>query len=369
MLKNLKTGCIYRNPAPQVKSIHAYFPSVVQMENGDLLSTFVLGETFEAVNLRTYISRSTDNGETWHLEGPVYPGTGDRLTSDFSRITSLPGGELIVLMLCADRTDHPDEGLTNPENLGFVPTEFLIFRSKDYGKTWSKPEIINHPLSDIPLELCSPVTLLRNGIWLIPTSTWNKWDDINRFGDRMIVLVSRDQGKTWPEFIDVMSDPEQKCCYWESKILELPDGRLCAVAWAYNNVEKRDLHDQFSLSGDSGKSWSAPKSTGLMGQTLTPFLLDDKKILSVYRRMDIPGLWAQISRIEGNSWINEDCQPLWGHGASGLTGTSDNMINNFSVLRFGAPCITRLSDEMIFTAFWAYEDCVSSIRWFKFNIE
>ncbi|GAG12127.1 unnamed protein product, partial [marine sediment metagenome] len=90
--------------------------------------------------------------------------------------------------------------------------------------------------------------------------------------------------------------------------------------------------------------------------------------LSVYRRMDRPGLWANISRLKGSRWVNEDSEPLWGHRVNGLTGKSSSMVHNFSVLKFGAPCITSLPDGTIFVAFWCYEDCVSNIRWFKFNI-
>ena len=48
MLYNLKTGLIYRNPIPHVKSIHAYFPSVAVNKYGGMLATLVLGEAFEA---------------------------------------------------------------------------------------------------------------------------------------------------------------------------------------------------------------------------------------------------------------------------------------------------------------------------------
>jgi hypothetical protein len=38
-------------------------------------------------------------------------------------------------MVRADRTAHPDEGLTNPDTLGFVPTETLTLWSDDGGHT------------------------------------------------------------------------------------------------------------------------------------------------------------------------------------------------------------------------------------------
>src|SRR5687768_9798517 len=136
-IKCESTGLIYRNPKPHVRSVHAYFPSVVAMDNGELLAMVVLGEAFEAANLHTHVARSRDQGETWELEGPIYPGTTDRLTSDSSRITALPGGEVVAFLVRADRTGHPDEGLASAETLGFVPTELLLFRSSDYGHTWS----------------------------------------------------------------------------------------------------------------------------------------------------------------------------------------------------------------------------------------
>ena len=43
MIECLGSGLIYRHPKPHVRSVQAYFPSVVIMENGDLLATLVLG--------------------------------------------------------------------------------------------------------------------------------------------------------------------------------------------------------------------------------------------------------------------------------------------------------------------------------------
>ena len=60
----IDTGIIYRNPKPHVKSIHAYFPSVVKMDNGEMLACIALAEAFESVDMHTSILRSADNGIT-----------------------------------------------------------------------------------------------------------------------------------------------------------------------------------------------------------------------------------------------------------------------------------------------------------------
>jgi sialidase-1 len=368
-IKCVSTGLIYRNSKPHVSSVQAYFPSVVLMANGELLATLVLGAAFESPDCRTNVARSIDNGKTWQLEGPIYVGTRERLTSDASRITSLPDGEIVAFMVRADRAAHPGEGLTNPENLGFVPAELLILRSNDFGHSWTEPQPLTPPLVGPSFELCSPITPLTDGRWLLPTHTWHGWDGHCPNGLKMVAFVSHDRGQTWPEYVDVMADPEQRLLYWESKIVEFQDGRLLAAAWAYDRVAAQDLPNQYAISHDGGATWSPPRSTGLQGQTLTPFLIDDERVLCMYRRMDEPGLWANLSHLENDEWVNDASEPLWGAQTAGLTGTSGNMSENFQVLRFGAPCIMRLPDGMLFVAFWCYEDCVSNIRWFKLQID
>jgi len=366
-MKIIKTGLVFRNPKPHVRSVHAYFPSVAVMANGEMLATIVLGEAFEAANLHTHVCRSRDEGETWHCEGPIYPGTKGRLTSDGSRLTALPDGELVAFMVRHDRSDHPEEGLTNRANLGFVPTELLLLRSQDFGHTWTEPSSLAPPLTGPSFELCCPIVVLRDGRWLLPTQTWPGWDGHCPNGIRMGALVSSDRGRSWPQFLDVMRESGGRVFFWESKIAELPDGRLMAVAWAYDDVAAKDRPNQYALSADGGRTWTQPASTGLWGQTLTPLALEHGRILCVYRRMDQTGLWANVSRLEGDRWVNLSDMPLWGHNVTGLTATTRNMAHNFNVLRFGAPCLARLGDGTVFVAFWGYEECCSVVRWFKLS--
>ncbi|OHB58866.1 MAG: hypothetical protein A2Y12_00415 [Planctomycetes bacterium GWF2_42_9] len=367
-IKNYKTGVLYRNPRPHVQSIHAYFPSVAVLSDGSMVATVVLGQAFESADLNTYLFRSNDNGETWRNEGSIFIDSSNS-HSNCARLTALRDDSLVIFMIRHDRTAHLNEGLTNEKTLGFVPTELLLLRSKNKGKQWTTPQRINPPLIGPAFEMCCPVTILSDGRWIIPTQTWPGWDGDCPNGIRMIAIISNDQGQTWSQYIDVMNEPKGKTFFWESKISELPDGRLIATAWAYDDITKCDMPNQYSLSADGGRTWSQPASTGLMGQTLTPLILNDGRVLCIYRRIDKPGLWANVSQLKGSKWINEAELPLWGHQSSGLTDSTENMSHNFNVLRFGAPCITYMKDGIIFVSFWCYEDCVSNIRWFKLKIE
>jgi hypothetical protein len=213
------------------------------------------------------------------------------------------------------------------------------------------------------------VTPLRDGSWLLPTSTWRGWDGECPNGMKMVALRSPDAGRSWPEYADVMADRDQRVIYWESKIVELPDGGLVATAWAFDQQAARDLPNQYASSADGGRTWTAPRSTGLLGQTLTPLALPDGRLLCVYRRVDQPGLWAVIAALESGRWVNGPTVPLWGQRTAGLTAHSDNMADNFAVLRFGAPCLAAETAGTVLGAFWCYEDCVSNVRWFRLRVD
>lgn len=247
----LNTGIIYRNPIPHVKSEHAYFPSVVQLPDGDMVATMALGQAFESADQHVYVSHSTDNGETWAMTGAVYKGSPDMPTSEYCRITAV-GGDAIAAFLIKYNRSRTDCGLGNEANMGFVETDLAVIRSEDKGRTWSNPKSIDPPLIGPSFEMCCSIIILKDGRWIIPTSTWRGWDGYCPNGMKAVALVSYDKGHTWPEYVDVMTDVENGIIFWESRVLELPDKRLLAVAWTYDENHACDLPNHYALSDASG---------------------------------------------------------------------------------------------------------------------
>lgn len=360
-------GIVYRNPKPHVRSRHAYFPWVVYTENGELIASFVLAEAFESADANTYTSRSVDNGITWSEPAPLIPSSEMISQSNCARITGIGNGHLVTMMVRSDRSLHPEEGLANPENLGFVPTDLLIVHSFDNGRTWDKPEKIEPPLTGPSFEACSPVTVLTDGAWLWSTSTWRGWDGYCPNGMKMVALLSRDKGKTWKEHLTVMDGSREQVIYWEGKVVELNNGGMLATAWAFDEKNGTDLPNHYALSHDKGMTWSKPASMHIIGQTMATVQLADDRIVVVYRRMDMSGLWLSILRLDNNVLSIENSVCLWnGLQAAGIK--RDNMVTEFNELKFGAPCITKLSERYLFITFWCYEKMVSNIRWMRVEL-
>jgi len=366
-IKCIDSGIIYKNPMPYLKSVHAYFPTVLQLSEHELVASFTLGEAFEAVNCHTYISRSLDGGNTWQLEDEIYTKPKNRRTSNVGRMTKVSDDEIVFWMTRHDRK-HKNRGLTNPDNMGFVDTELMILRSYDGGRSWSHPKLIDMPIVGPNYDM-SNVFVMNDGKWMVSTSTWCGFDGYCPNGMKTINIISKDNGQSWPDYVVAMHDKNNRLIYVENKIIEFEDGRLMVVAWAVDTQEpNKKIPNQYVVSFDNGISYSEIKSTQIMGQTLSPILIGENKVMSVYRRTDNPGLWLNISLVEGDKWTNINDIPLWGTKYSGLAQTGDNMAMNFRALQFGAPHLMKMTNGYILCSFWCVEDGISIIRWFKLMV-
>lgn len=208
--------------------------------------------------------------------------------------------------------------------------------------------------------------VLRDGRWLWPTATWKDWDGVAMNGMKAIALVSTDRGQTWPEYLNVLDQYNRGVFSWEQSIVQLPDDRLLQVAWAYIEATGHHEPTPYTISAD-GRTFSAPRPTGLKGQTTKLHVLPDGTVLALYRRDDKPGLWANRCRIDGDDWVNLEEQLVWDGAPSGMAGEgrgADELVD----LQFGFPQMVDLPSGGVFAVLWGQEDDVRNIRWFRIRV-
>ena len=268
---NLNTGLVYRNPMPHLHSRHAYFPSLVELPDGDLVAAMDIGSAFEAVDMRSYVCRSSDGGKTWSPPQMIFePDVSVHPVSTTCRISRMPDGELVGATCLFDRT-RTNKALGNPATEGFVHTQMAIVRSRDAGQTWSLPEPIRPAIDWHHFETCSPVFAAARGRWILPSSIWNDWDGRCPHGEaRAIAFVSDDGGRTWPKLASVMDGSRDRITAWEQKMITLSDGRLMALCWCYDYKTKANIWNRYTFSTDNGETFGPPLDTPLHGETCTP---------------------------------------------------------------------------------------------------
>ena len=363
------TGLVYQGSGSDPHLRNAYFPSVVQMPQCDLVATMDLGSGMVTCDTRSYCSRSTDGGRTWSRPHRLFqPDESSYPVHTTCRMCRTPDGRLVGFVALTDRS-RSDTPATNPQNGGGSDMELALISSCDGGATWSPLQKLKPPLDWKCFEICHPILPLNSNRWLLPVTTRHDWDGRCPLGIKAFVFVSEDGGRTWPSAVPVFDFWADGIAPWEQKHTLLSDGRILAICWPFNTWGREDLPNRYSFSMNNGLSYGRSQESPLHGQTCTPIGLDDGYVLSVYRRLDERGLWAHLARIDGPAWRPVTDLPLWGQGIEALPNGLDSRMEHLCSLRFGYPTIIRLADGDVFVVFWCVEDELSVIRWFKLHIE
>jgi sialidase-1 len=367
MLNIVAQGYVYRNPKPYLRSIHAWHPSIVRLDDGELLAAFDLGEAVEALDYRTWLSRSGDDGATWSEPVRILPDDPQAKcpTTHLIRPALMRSGELAAIGARHYR-DRPGEGLVNRENIGYGTMDLFLIRSRDRGQAWTAPITISPPLVGPGFEMCHSIVELRDGRWLWPTSTWRGWNGEEPNGMQSVAFVSHDQGNSWPEFLRLANRSSEKVICWEVSLVELDSGGLLAVVWCFDEKTGRSLPNVYSFAAD-GKHFSAPAACGLNGETAKLSALADGRVLCLYRRLQPGGLWAQLVSIEEGRWINHEEAAVWQGAAAGMQGRGSSS-DELSGLKFGYPQMVQLPDGDVLGVFWCVEDCQHVIRWVRLRV-
>jgi len=367
-MKVIAKGVVWENPKPYLCSRQAMHPTLVSLGGDEYFCAFDIGQAPESLDYRTYKARSVDDGGSWDFEGRLVPGETERPSTHSIRVSRF-GEELIGFGHRAWR-DNPNEGVLSRENLGYVPMDLVLVRSGDGGRTFSTMEVIEPPLVGPGFEVCHSVVELAGGRWLAPTSTWRGWDGDLPNGEKGLVLISDDQGIGWPTFGVTFDGSAEAVIHWEQSAVALADDRVLVVSWVYHPESGAHLPNRYTISRDQGESFASARELGLVGQTCKACALEDGRLLFVYRRVDCPGLWAQLAELKGDSVALAEELPLWGTSliGSGMTGTG-NRSDELSGLHFGFPQMVQKDDGSILLVFWGHEDEVSKIHWMRIELD
>jgi hypothetical protein len=338
----------------------AAFPTLVTLENGDILCAFTAkGDGPNALG-GTDLARSTDNGSTWIHEGTILPRTENPVTVNSMRLSLATDGTLLAY---GERAHLEGKGVER--QFGIDISGPVICTSSDEGKTWSPPSPLPADLTSA-YEISSPILVKDNNTYLAPATTLA---DKDHLGERVVLHESRDGGKTWPGYYTVFQDPEGKKGFFEKKIIHLDGSRLLATAWTVTLGDYKDLENHFALSDDYGKTWSPAYPTGIQGQTLTPLYLGENNLLCLSnRRYGEQGVVAYHAKISGNRWDVEPLGLLWDAKASRDTKFEKTKgIEAFDDFAFGLPSAIKLEKDLFLAVHWCREDGVFGIKWTKFR--
>ena len=356
---------VYENPEPQLRARHAYFPGAVRLPSRELVAMFLLGEAMNATNGNTYITRSTDSGRTWQLQGALLEKPpGHEHTVYTFKPTLLRNGMIVAVGYCFYRND-PDERLTNPETDGLRDGDNLVSFSKDKGHTWTKPHVIPRSWPEV-VEVSGPCIELSDGTILFSGSLFPKWDGSHPSHNVGVMARSTDGGKAWKDDVVFYRHPEGRYTGAEPRLCEMQPGRVVCLFWTLDHVDGKNLPNHVVVSHDGGQTWGEAIDTGVLGQASNLTYLGDDKLLTVHchREGDI-GLYVRIVDFAKDQWKTVYEINLWEKAPSMQVGIYREMANN---LRFGQASFLHMDDDEYLVFFWCIEDGQGKIRAIRVHV-
>lgn len=365
-MKATETSIIYDNPLPQLRSRHSFFPSVCQCADGSLTAVYAVGQAFESVDSTSCVSRSFDVGKSWTDPKPLFDKS--RLSvpiTDYCKVTALPDGRLLVLGYAFLRPD-PEKPIGNPETGGLLDDFVFFATSDDNGESWSEmTKIADHWGGHA--EASAPVTVLQDGTWITPITGFPGWDGKMTGPMQGRALRSENGGESWNDDAVCMEFPAPVTCY-EQRMCQLDSGTLVCIGWNEDTITGERLCNHFTFSTENGHTWSAPQSTGILGQASSVCAIGGERILTLHairRDTDRPGIYGCIVDFSDKKWHITEQQLLWEPNVPMVKDT--HMAEIFAFLKFGQPGAVLLADGDILMTHWyaeqgQYKTCATRIQ-------
>lgn len=334
---------------------YSAWPSVTCLKDGKTLVAAFSGDRLGHVcpSGKVEVVRSTDGGKTW--SGPVIVGDTPIDDRDAS-VHCLADGEVLVTWftsvayavhpywkkLWGKTEKRPVDGLMKFCGRWCV-------RSKDGGRTWSRPE----RMSVVGSAPHGGIVLKDGSFLWVGRVTPGRDNAATASSDLPTVICcerSTDGGRTWEmlceRFPDVNGEGTRPHMFHEPHVAELPDGRLVALI----RYHGEDDCPRRSESRDGGRSWSPMAKTSLKtGQTAMHLLaLPDGRLVATYGLRDTKtkravGEYAAVSSDAGLTWSATDgiCLRKTPEGV----GQGD----------IGYPATVLLADGSLYTVFYEPE--------------
>lgn len=300
-----------------------YFPVILRLPDDEVQIVLRGGARHMGIGGRLDLVRSLDGGKTWSAPKIVVDSERDDRNPAFG---VAPNGTLVLGYHWQGGYD-PD-GTWNPAP---EKQDTKITLSHDRGKTWETPFFVNleiqrgnSPFGKIFSDAAGTMYMPIYGAKNPKPGVRIKADTTHTF-----LLVSKDNGETWNEAIEVAQGLN------EAAYLILPNGDwLCAA-----RSQKRDEQAIYVCrSGDQGQNWTEPvRVTAAREHPPDLVQLKDGTILCIFGVRHEPfGIQGIVSRDGGRTWLESRLM-----FRDDLPGTD-----------IGYPSTVRLSNGRLITAFY-----------------
>ncbi len=267
-------------------------PCVTRCANGDWITAYQDGLDDPGRGSVIRQKRSTDEGKTWIDEGIIFDECQDGFGARNPAFGQTGNGTIIMIV---QRVGLRQLGQVSGENI--MGSKMLM--SSDHGKTYNCLGLVD-PNSRRGHQGCSTHLVYHQGKFMMPA--------FHPTG--LVLYISHDEGKTWPERIMLAPRDEFDEMPTYPTLASRSDGSLLFVA--HLNKAVRCFR---RISADQGQSWSPIEYYDDMPLRHPVLGYAGKTMICVGRNMDVWKPALCVSPDEGETWSDMiDLLPEHGPG-------------------------------------------------------
>jgi hypothetical protein len=362
----IDTGMISRS-APGTDRANLTFPAVVCLVDGTLMATWHSGTTKDGGDETIEVSRSSDHGKTWSTPErpfsiPILNGL--RGTIKICYMTEIAPGRLIATAMWVDRESYPGKGLFNPDTEGCLPMVIILADSSDNGAIWSPWREVPMPDDIGPPSLTNPLMQLTDGTLAMSIESNKHYDDASNWYQKVVLMHSKDEGRTWGEPVIAGFDPTGRIFNWDQRAVVGPDGRIGTFLWTYDTEAETYLNIHRRVSADGGRTWSEAEDLGITDQAAHPAVLPDgRTILAWVDRFHTQSIRARMAPAIDGAFDPDGEVVLYTHQAPTEDDTDQTGALGFSVWSFGLPYAETLPNGDVLVVYYAGTETAMDIHW------
>jgi len=350
------------------------YPLTTLLRDGTVATVYRRGATKHSHDGVLVMQKSPDGGASWDEPSTVFNGVGDEpaQTAVTGGMVQTPSGDLLTVFGVVEGL-KPGVYMFSEEG-NSLPRMTLIRRSEDGGGTWSPAETFETPrLGRAGITARPFVTAVGEVCMLLEFRT-------SAGAQGTAAVFSEDDGQTFTDPVIVAEDSTGSLSLCDARATVLPDGRVLAMLWTFQQDNEETIEVRRVHSDDHGRTWSEPESIGLVGQITAPLALPSGEVLALSNsRLSPEGIQLWHSMDGGQNWSADQRIQMWDLGQGRALGepvkagpgedTGAGVWDELQRFSFGTPDLALLPDGTVLMTYYATINEIIHMRACRFTVD
>jgi len=341
-----------------------YLPSVLAMSNFEILVCHRTGSGKMTSDGQIAVVITGDFGETFseafYPFDNVYKGVTGTFWSAYP--AQLFEDEITIVAFWIDKETYGDIDYFNNKTYGLLPVKTIVYKSKDFGRTWHlKGEIDKSPF-ECQLPVTNHIYKFSDGMLMCPFENYKNYYDNQPWRQAAVMKFSYDSGLNWDDYCVSAQDKTMRLWYNDQRGCVLKDDVFINYYPTFDTTQGTYINVFMNSSSDKGKTWSPPRDVGIAGMPSSPIEMSDGGIMISTSDQTTKSVNLYVSEDGGETFDTNNALIVYCAAQQSGKEYSEKDYTDWVDWSFGRPQLTKINEQEIFVVYYVGTGVCTDIR-------